>query len=477
MKSENKRSEKLKNIKKPKSVHIAMWGYFCMLALVLILLVEVAFSIVAARTFSADAEHRVVIIGKEVSAQLSNDESVIDLVFDRYRREGFTVYLVSSDGEILIPESSPNAPEDEWLLVEMSEIVSASETGAEVTFRYGDRINYTQVVDYGGERCYLLVSYSTVIIKVAVRKMQIYFLLVGLILLFIAFLISYAFSTKVTSGLKNLSDTAVKFAKGDYSVNFTNADFNEMAQLSDTLNIVRDEVKKSEDFQREILANVTHDLKTPLTMIKAYASMIKEISGDNKEKREKHLQVIIDEADRLTGLVNDVLSVSKLSSNIDEINPKVFNLTELVYAIINKFGYLQETAGYSFMIDIDQNLYTRADEAKISQVIYNLLGNAANYTGEDKTVYVSLKLNVEAERIKFSVRDTGKGIPKEDLSEIWNRYYRVKENHNRPVKGTGLGLSIVKAILQNHSFDFGVESETDKGSVFWVDFPRLPPNV
>ena len=123
MKSENKRSEKLKNIKKPKSVHIAMWGYFCMLALVLILLVEVAFSIVAARTFSADAEPRVVIIGKEVSAQLSNDESVIDLVFDRYRREGFTVYLVSSEGEIIIPESSPNAPEDEWLLVEMSEIV------------------------------------------------------------------------------------------------------------------------------------------------------------------------------------------------------------------------------------------------------------------------------------------------------------------------------------------------------------------
>ena len=118
-----------------------------------------------------------------------------------------------------------------------------------------------------------------------------------------------------------------------------------------------------------MLANVSHDLKTPLTMIKAYASMIREISGNNPEKRDKHLQVIIDEADRLTGLVNDVLNVSKLTSNLDEIKFKVFNLTEYLYGIINKFEYLQETQGYTFMVDIDPNLYTRADEEKIGQVI------------------------------------------------------------------------------------------------------------
>ena len=100
------------------------------------------------------------------------------------------------------------------------------------------------------------------------------------------------------------------------------------------------------------------------------------------------------------------------------------------------------------MVDIDPNLYTRADEEKIGQVIYNLLGNAVNYTGSDKTVYISLKLNLSDERIKLSIRDTGKGIAKDDLQDIWNRYYRVKENHQRPVKGTGLGLNIVKIILR-----------------------------
>ncbi len=129
------------------------------------------------------------------------------------------------------------------------------------------------------------------------------------------------------------------------------------------------------------------------------------------------------------------------------------------------------------MVDIDPNLYTRADEEKIGQVIYNLLGNAVNYTGSDKTVYISLKLNLSDERIKLSIRDTGKGIAKDDLQDIWNRYYRVKENHQRPVKGTGLGLNIVKIILKNHSFDYGVESELDKGSTFWVDFPSVPEKM
>ena len=129
------------------------------------------------------------------------------------------------------------------------------------------------------------------------------------------------------------------------------------------------------------------------------------------------------------------------------------------------------------MVDIDANIYTRADEEKISQVIYNLLGNAANYTGEDKTVFISLKTSMDGKRVKFSVRDTGKGIAREELDEIWNRYYRVKENHTRPVKGTGLGLNIVKAILENHSFDFGVDSELGAGSTFWIDFPCVPSEL
>ncbi len=470
MKSDGGQKE-IRKIKKPKSVSGAMWRYFVLLAILLTVLIEVVFFIIVSNTFENQARDRITSIGREVEAQLRNPFELEESIY-RNRREGVNVLLVSRDWEVVAPRDYDEAMGGIDNVKER--LVVLERVGMSEVFRASGNIYYVSCAEYIGKP---LVSYSLSIVQDTVRNLQIYLLLIGIGVVFIAFLVSSVFSSKITSGLKTMSDSAVRLAKRDYKVEFNNVDYQELAKLSDTLNYVRDEVKKSEDFQREILANVTHDLKTPLTMIKAYASMIKEISGDDKVKREKHIQVIIDEADRLTGLVNDVLSVSKLQSNIDALNFKVFNLTELVYGIINKFGYLQESQGYNLMVDIDANIYTRADEEKISQVIYNLLGNAANYTGEDKTVFISLKTSMDGKRVKFSVRDTGKGIAREELDEIWNRYYRVKENHTRPVKGTGLGLNIVKAILENHSFDFGVDSELGAGSTFWIDFPCVPSEL
>lgn len=449
--------------------------YFCVLSVLLLVLVDMVFYVIVTTTFSKQMRDRVIGVGTEAVEFIKHrsDPKYVDQVFLHYREEGVAVYMLSAEGNILLPYGIDLDQSRVEEVLRRTE--SMSECG-NVTFRSEGFVNYCARVTFNNENCILLVSCSLGIVNNAVTSLQIYLLLVSLIALLLAFLISYSISQKLSRGLKNLSSAAVQLAHGNYSVEFFNADYKEVAQLSDTLNFVRDEVKKSHDFQREILANVTHDLKTPLTMIKAYASMIQEISGDNPEKRNQHLQVIIDEADRLTGLVNDVLSVSKVQSNLGEINPKVFNLTEFLYSIINKFGYLQED-GYNLMVDIDPDRYTRADEEKIGQVIYNLLGNAVSYTGEDKTVFVSLKTSMDGNRIKLSVRDTGKGISKDELPNIWDRYYRSEENHVRPVKGTGLGLNIVKVILENHAFDFGVESENGKGSTFWVDFPSVPSDI
>ena len=216
---------------------------------------------------------------------------------------------------------------------------------------------------------------------------------------------------------------------------------------------------------------MTHDLKTPLTMIKAYASMIQEISGGDPEKRAKHTQVIIDESDRLTALVNDILNLSKIRSGMDTLKLQTFNLSEFIHTVLERFGYLTEKMGYTMERDIEDELYTEADMEKIEQVVYNLVGNAVNYTGEDKKIGVALK-RTENGKIRFSVSDTGKGIPPEEISTIWDRYYRSSETHKRPIKGTGLGLSIVKTILIKHNFEYGVESEVGKGSTFYVLFPE-----
>ena len=456
-----------------KSINKALLKHFLLLSALIIILIEVICFIIVVNTAKTTAKEKVIRVGREASI-LVNNETAVEEYIRKYRQEGIIVYVLSPSGEVLFPSD-----EEEWSgnIEEIIEKLKKADNGyAPVIYSKNNTLNYVMRLKYNDES-YILASYSLGVLHGSMRILFTYFIIVGILVLLLTAMVAYSVSQRLASGINNLSSTAVRFSKGDFSVNFANAEYQELADLSDTLNSVRDEVKKSGDFQRELLANVSHDLKTPLTMIKAYASMIREISGDNPEKRDKHLQVIIDEADRLTGLVNDVLTVSKVSSNLDEINFKVFNLTEFLYGIINKFSYLQETQGYSFMTDIDPTLYTRADAEKIEQVIYNLLSNAINYTGDDKTVFISLKNDPVNERIKLTIRDTGKGISKEDLPDIWNRYYRVKENHPRPVKGTGLGLNIVKLILENHSFDFGVESEIGKGSEFWVDFPSIPEKI
>lgn len=462
--------------KKLKSINRVLPRYFIVLTVLLIIFVEVVCFLFVKSANEDKARERLVSAGSEITSFINGkSDEAVSLYLKSYQREGINASVISLDGKILLPIEDEGTIWD-GSIEELLSKIDISNRHSMVLYTENHTMRYASGIEYKGESI-LYVSYSMQIMQGANKVLLIYFVIIGIVGLSIAVLISYTVSSKLTDGLNNLSTTAVRFSKGDFGVNFANAEFQELADLSDTLNSVRDEVKKSGDFQRELLANVSHDLKTPLTMIKAYASMVQEISGDDPEKRNKHLQVIIDESDRLTELVNDILNVSKVSSNIDGLNMKVFNLTEFLYGIINKFDYLQETQNYKFMVDIDANLYTRADEEKIGQVVYNLLGNAVNYTGEDKTVFISLKKSLIEDRIKLTIKDTGKGIAEDKLPEIWDRYYRVKENHLRPVKGTGLGLSIVKKILQNHKFDFGVNSKTGKGCEFWVDFPAVSDKI
>ncbi len=161
-----------------------------------------------------------------------------------------------------------------------------------------------------------------------------------------------------------------------------------------------------------------------------------------------------------------------MHSGLETFNVTEFDMSAYLHELLSRFDYLTETQGYRFVVDIQDELYTRGDELKIGQVLYNLIGNAVNYTGDDKTVKVTLQKS-GGDLIRFAVTDTGAGIKPEDIPTIWERYYRSSETHKRPVKGTGLGLSIVKAVLQRHGFVFGVESEIGKGSTFFVDFPLI----
>lgn len=293
-----------------------------------------------------------------------------------------------------------------------------------------------------------------------------------------ACIVSIMISSHIANPLVKISKNADKLITGDFKMEVRKTEYDEIANLTENLNAASAEIAKTETLRRDLMANVSHDLKTPLTMIKAYAEMIRDLSGNNPEKREKHLQVIIDETDRLTLLVNDILNLSKLESGVTPMNPSVFDFSQHLKDIISRFSLLDDTKDYHVVLESESGIEMYADQQKIEQVVYNLVNNAINYIGEDMQVKVRLyrKDNGTA---RFEVIDRGVGIPGEKLPYIWDRYYKVdrSENHKRAVKGTGLGLSIVKNIFMEHGFAYGCDSKVGKGSAFWFEFKIYKPEI
>ena len=269
-----------------------------------------------------------------------------------------------------------------------------------------------------------------------------------------------------------MNDTAKKLSKGDYNIVFEKCGYEELDELADTLNKATNSLERTDEIKRELIANVSHDLKTPLTMIKAYSEMIRDLSGDNKEKREEHLKVIIDETDRLTRLVNDMMDLSKIESGIISINKEKINFTEMASSLIDRIKLSNIDTEHTIEYIIPKDLYVLADKTKIEQVLYNLIINAIKHSGEGEKK-ILIKATATQKRVKVEVIDNGVGISKEDLEHIWDRYYKASDSFTRQVQGSGLGLSIVKNILIKHSSDFGVESELGNGSNFWFDLERI----
>lgn len=291
-------------------------------------------------------------------------------------------------------------------------------------------------------------------------------IIITFVVFILSFIISYFISRHLSNPIIKLNKQTKSIAKGDFSKEFNDeSNILEINELTDTLNYTRKELSKTEELRRDLMANVSHDLKTPLTMIKAYAEMATDLHANNKKKQQEDMATIISETDRLTLLVEDILDLSKMQSDTDTLNIEEFDLIDLINTILKKYKLYQEIENYKFKFNHkDKKLIVKADKKKLEQVIYNLINNAINYTGEDNTVTINI---IKDNGIKVEIKDTGKGIKDEDLPYIWDRYYKNKKKHKRNLVGTGLGLSIVKGILEQHNFKYGVDTKLNEGTTFY----------
>lgn len=293
---------------------------------------------------------------------------------------------------------------------------------------------------------------------------------ITLIVIILSIIVSYFVSKMLNKPIIKITEKAKNMAKGDYEPDLEKYNIAEIDELNTTLNYARSEIKNTDELRRDLMANVSHDLKTPLTMIKAYAEMTRDINDGNEGKRKENLNVIIDETDRLNILVNDILDLSKMQNGSQKLKLENYDLIEELNEILKRYEIIKETEHYKFIVNAPSLAIVYADKKKINQVLYNLINNAINYTGEDLTI----KINITDSKNSYLVEiiDSGKGISKEDLDVIWTKYYKNEKNHQRNVVGTGLGLSIVQSALIEHNFKYGVKSKKGKGSNFYFEIKK-----
>ncbi len=334
----------------------------------------------------------------------------------------------------------------------------------------GESIIYTKITHSPSRDRDLVIILNTTISPVGttIRTLRTELLLVSVIMIAWAALLSFLLARRVAKPIVEISEDAKKLAASQYDVRFSGSGYRESEELADTLNYAAQELSKTGALQRELIANISHDLRTPLTMIEGYAEVMRDLPGENTPE---NVQIIIDETKRLTSLVNDVLDISRLQSGTQELTRSDFNLTETVREVIGRFSKLTEQDGWVIAFTSDEEVMVNADRTRILQVIYNFINNAITHSGTERFVRVSQRVVERDGRrsVRIEVTDNGDGIAKEDIPFIWDRYYKVDKTHRRAQTGSGLGLSIVKSILELHHAKYGVESEPGKGSTFWFE--------
>ena len=286
---------------------------------------------------------------------------------------------------------------------------------------------------------------------------------VALILLVLDLLFAMLFSRWFTRPVQQLSSGAKEIAAGNYDIQLPVVHHDEIGQLAEDFNHMAAEVKRSAQLEKDILANVSHDLRTPLTLIKGYAETVRDLTGTDAEKRTEQCNIIVDETDRLSALVNSVMELSKVQSGAEKPNLIDFDMGELCFEVAGRYDALCDQNHWHLELQADEAAPVRADPAMMERVMHNLLGNAFHHIGTDGQVM--LRVLPQPDGCRVEIEDHGPGIPPEDLPYIFDRYYRARQDSGKV--GTGLGLSITKAILQQHGFAFGVNSAIGHGSTFW----------
>lgn len=310
-----------------------------------------------------------------------------------------------------------------------------------------------------------------------------YFLYILMFVLVLIVIVSIIYSRRVARPLLRLNLTARKMANLDFSVTANVKSKNEIGDIATSLNVLSKNLKKSlnelnqknnqlqleiakekkqEMIRREFVANVSHELKTPLGVIKGYAEAIKD--GINIDRRDEYIDIIMSEVEKTNRLVLDMLSLSKIESPNNNLQLESFNINELIQESADMLDLMANEKSCSIRFDCKPQL-VQADKKMINMVLLNLLSNAIKNSYFNKDIEITT--NRVNDHVEICVYNRGEHIPKDIQQDIWERFYKIDKSHSPQDKGTGLGLAIVKAIAKKHDSQYGVRN-VDGGVIFYI---------
>ena len=291
----------------------------------------------------------------------------------------------------------------------------------------------------------------------------------ALILFGLSLIILLVFAKTVYIPLKKITAGANEYAAGNLTYQIKVDSQDEMGYLAATLNYMSDELNKMEEYQRTFVANVSHDFRSPLTSIKGYLEAI--IDGTiPREMQDKYLKRVINETERLNKLTQGMLTLNSLDSK-GYLSRSNFDINRVIKDTAASFEGTCDAKGITFELTFSDNIQmVYADLGKIQQVLYNLIDNAIKFSHHDSTIFI--QTSVRHEKVFVSVKDTGIGIPKDNIKKIWERFYKSDASRGKDKKGTGLGLAIVKEIIQAHGENIDVISTEGVGTEFIFSLPK-----
>lgn len=329
-----------------------------------------------------------------------------------------------------------------------------------------DTIVYTKIVNAADYSSIIMVSGNITPLNATTETLASQMRYIALFMIVAVAILTLLMYRHIAKPIIGITSNAKQLPQGKYTIDPKTNRYKEAADLNNTLVQAANDIQKADKAKRDLISNVSHDLRTPLTMIGGYGEMMIDLP---EEKTDENIQVIVDETKRLNALVNDLLDMSRLQDGRIVLHKEVFDISALLKTQLQKYDVYRMQEGYTIESELLDTIYVNADKKRIEQVINNFLNNAVNYGGDAKHIIVR---EIKKENtVRIEVQDFGEGIDSKDLDNIWDRYYKVDKEHVRVSNGSGIGLNIVKQLLELHGVPYGVKSSKGKGSTFYFEMP------